>query len=184
MRPNSEEYHLYANPKDSNYFSDYYHQDRMLVFRGTHPIIVPCARKYRLIYPGDVIPQLGSEYAAVKKACAKNGRWPEASAVPGDTQHLDAFFQDGMFRFNQNRREVCKWETVEEYEIRRGRSCKQADEYEGIHAWFPPDLYLKHELSNTRRTNKVWYVLFDIRRMFAAAIGLGMLFVHIALLWK
>jgi hypothetical protein len=150
----------------------------MLVFRGEHPIIVPCARKYRLVYKGDIIPQLGTEYAAAKKVHASTGKWPQG------TEGVSEHFEDGTFRFNQVRREVCRWETEEEYEVRAGRSCKEGDDYEGVHAWFPPDLYLKRDVTNERKTSKVWYVLLDMRRVYAAVVGVGMLCVHVALVWK
>ena len=131
-----------------------------------------------MCYAGDVIKQYANEY----NACIKDNA--QSRKEIGGNKYV-AHWSTGttLFTFGQVRKDVCRWETEKEYNHRAGRCWKDSDDYEGIHMWYPPDLYT-HPEGGRRKSNKVWYVLLDIRRAYAILVGLALLVVHIGLLWK
>lgn len=71
-----------------------------------------------------------------------------------------------------------RWEKKEEFEARKGRNKKDAENYYGNHNWKLRGCYAD------RRGLKRWYRWFDVRRGVCVFVGVWAFFVHVALLVK
>lgn len=178
--------------EESMLLTDDYHLDRFLVYCKRHPMVIQIPNRGRWYYvrENDVFEPTKAEWDASKESVRKvklraNGADPRND---DDIRHIASTWPDqcgAMILMKDGsrappRNEVCRWETLEEFEERQNRNRKDGENYFGNHQWTPADGHTAHRAYSRR-----WYVYmyFDFRRATACFLAVFMLGIHCGLLY-